>query len=567
MKKTFPFLLAVLFSTSAFSQWTSGGTLLSNGADTHHRPMVAAIPDGSAYFTWMGTSTTPVNSIYLAGIDYNGFMFPGWPGGGTVISQAGDFYAPVVIASEDSCAIVAWYGYQTGLNHSHIFVQKFSKQGSPLWNSGNPVKVSGGSVHHHKYPIIVTDRSRGVYLTWMRYDSVVSSTSPDVFLQHIDSSGNVAAGWSITGTPVANTAGVREYYPRLALSPDGNSIYIQYSEGLVGSTSLKLKRINTNNGSIDGAWPAAGLVLSPGPYVYPGIINDQFIYCDDQNNAISFWIEARNSGNGEIYMQRTNPAGSIMLLNHGKCIGANTTEGTSYLEIAQDEDANFLITFNDYSVSYDVDAIKMAPDGNAIWQNLTVTTNNHSAYPKPVSDGNGGMYIFYKYVSGSPYHLYALALDSLGNAYTGWTVPGTDFGGVDTYDAYNPNYDFDVTATRSHRAIAAWDRPDGGPDNIYTCNLLPDGSDCNVPMPFVPPFSSDLNGVFPNPFTDELYIKNVTGEIQSAGLFDACGRLLIQKEINHTGLTTVSTGGLSGGLYFYILENKNGSLQTGLVVK
>jgi hypothetical protein len=554
MKKTVLFFFVFACSIlSIQAQWTGGGTLISSSAENNQRTFVSAIPGGGAYTTWVSTSAAPVNTIYLTGTNDNGVVLPGMLTGGNIISQTGDFYAPIVITSEDSMAIVAWYGYPNGMSKSHIYVQKFSQAGVPQWNGGAPIQVSQGSVDNYKYPIIAADKHFGVYLTWIRYDSVITASSPDVYLQHIDSSGNVAAGWNTSGTAIANTTSVREYYPRLALTPDETGIYIMYPEGLVGNTSAKLKLINTSDGSLASGWSSTGLVLTPGPYVYPGIYNDMYLFCDDINNAVCFWVEARSSANGEIYMQRVTTTGTKLMGTNGTCVGANTADGTSYLEIVKNEEGNFLMAYNDYASWYDVDAKKIAPDGTTIWQNLTTTTNAASAYPKPVSDGHKGMFIFYKNTTSNK--LYALALDSLGIAYSGWTVPGTDFGNIGNYSGFNPNYDFDAVASNTGEAIVSWNKVSGSYYQVYSCNLLSDGSNCTPPTSINSVYESQDIYVWPNPAENIINIDLT--ENSTLFLYNTLGELVSSMQATQ-GNNVINIADFPAGIYILCVNNSKG---------
>lgn len=568
MKTFYSVFIFFLNISISCAQWNSGGTQCSSGTDFHHRLITSDVPGGSAYITWMATDTSSVNTVYITALDQNGNFISGWQAAGTIASQAGDHYAPMVITTGDGGAIVAWYGYPSGQNRSDIFTQKYSQNATPLWNSGNPIQISSDPLYNHKYPILASDKHNGVYVIWMRYDSVVSASSPDIFIQHIDSMGNTALGWNAGGTAVAVTPSSREYYPRLALSPDQSAVYILYSEGLVGSSSVKMKKIITSNGTVDISWPAAGLVLSPGPNVYSDIIKEQYIFCDNLNNAIAFWIEARSSANGEIYMQRVSPSGTALLTANGKCVGANTADGTGYLEIVQDNDGNFLMAFNDYSVWYDIDVIKMAPDGNAVWQNLSATTNNASAYPKPVSDGHGGMFIFYMNNATNPYHLYAIALDSTGALYPGWNVPGTDFGTIGNYNAMNPNQDFDAVATNSEQAIVAWDRNTGSNYNVFACNLLGTGDNCTPPNSINELSENVEVNIYPDPVTENSVMEVKTGnQYYSLEIFDATGKLFYFIKKSGNNIIPIYTETLSNGIYFWKITLEDGRTASGKFIK
>jgi len=474
--------LLIIFAACSFGQWASGGTQVSFSADNHHRPFVSSIPGGGNYATWMSTDTTAsqTNSIRLNAFSSNGNLLSGWTSGGNIISTTGDFYAPQLITSEDSSVIVAWYGYPNSSSYTEVYVQKYSKAGVALWNGGTPVQVTQDTDYVYEYPIIITDKSNGVFIVYERFDSVIDPSSTDIFLQHIDSTGNVASGWSPASAPVAVTPNVREYYPQLALTPDLSSVFVVYGEGLVGSTALIMNKFNASNGALASGWVTGGLTISPGPDVYPDINHDLKLYTDNANNAVVFWIEARLTGNGEVYMQQVSPSGNTLLTTDGNFVAGDVASGNGidYLEVTQDIDKNFLVTFNNLINFNDVSAMRIEPNGNILFDDTLVTTGGYSAYPLAVSDGKRGMYIFYENTD-NPQKLYVIGLDSMGEQYAHWALPGSSFGDISTYDGFEPNYDFNAASTDSSRAVVSWTRVlPSGLFGLFTCNLLNDGSVC-----------------------------------------------------------------------------------------
>jgi hypothetical protein len=470
------------FACPSFGQWTSGGTQVSFSGENHHRPFVSAIAGGGYYATWVSTDTTvnQFSAIRLNAFNAAGSLLPGWTSGGNVISRSGDFYAPQLIASEDSSVIVAWYGYPDSSSYTEIYVQKYSVGGVPLWNGGIPVQVTRDTNHIFEYPLIVSDKAKGVFIVYERFGNVSDPSSTDIFLQHIDNTGSVAAGWNAASAPVAVTPNVREYYPQVALTPDLSSVYVVYGEGLVGSTSLMLNKFNSSNGGLASGWPSGGITISPGPNVYPDINHDLKLYTDGANNAVVFWIEAVLTANGEIYMQQVDPSGNFLLGANGIFLAGDvaSTNGVDYLEVTQDADQNFLLAFNNLINFNDVSAMRVQPDGIILWNDTLVTTGGYSAYPLPISDGKRGMYLFYENTN-TPQTLYAIGLDSLGNKYANWSLPGSSFGRVSTYDGFEPNYDFNAASTDSSKAVVSWTRVlPSGLFALFTCNLLPDGSVC-----------------------------------------------------------------------------------------
>ncbi len=487
--------------------------------------------------------------------------------GGITVSNKGDHYAPQLVTSEDEGVIVTWFGWDSTSNYSQIYIQKYSNKGVALWNSGKPVQVSPGKGYDCQYPMIVNDKHNGAYLTWMRYDTNLSASSPDIFLQHIDSTGKVATGWNAIPATVSAIPGLREYYPHLALSPDGKSVYVGYGVGLVGSTALVLKRFHAYNGAqvINAGWRTGGDTISPGGQVYPDVNHDLWVYTDNSNNVVLTWIEARITGNGEVYMQQMDSNGNVFLGFIGTYIAGNTVSGNGvdYLQEVKDADGNLLLSFNNLDVFNDVEAMKVKPDGTILWQDTNITKNGKSAYPMPVSDGNKGMFIFYVYTS-SPQQLHGIALDSAGKLYPGWTLPGPGFGEVDNQDPFEPNYDINAAMTSKGDAVVAWNKIKGSLFNMYVCNLLSNKSTCtNNPAAIDEVGEGNENVVlYPNPNNGSFQLGIRNGQLgmnANVEVYNMLGEKIFSKQLAiSNGQLTIDLGTKSPGVYMYRMISERG---------
>jgi type IX secretion system substrate protein len=353
---------------------------------------------------------------------------------------------------------------------------------------------------------------KGFYVAWTRFENTITPDSADVFLQHIDSAGNVAIGWNTNGTGVAVTKGVYEYWPKLTMTPDGNSVFVMYASGLIGATSLIINKYNTSNGNLAAGWSTNGVTVSSGPDVYISVNHDMALYSDNSNNALAIWVESVYSGNGEIYMQQISPTGAL-LLNGGneRYLFGDTTggdNGVDYVEVLQEKDKDLLIAYNNLVTFNDVAAMKVKPNGTILWNDSLITKGGNSAYPYPALDGNGGLYLFYVNTAPTPEELYGLGIDSTGKVYKGWSVPGSLFGTEYNYDPYDPNYDQNAVGTNRGEAIVAWNRVVGATFTIFTCNIHSDGSTCSSPNAIdeVKVDNEDII-VYPNPSNGIFQLK------------------------------------------------------------
>ncbi len=540
--------LCFFLNITAHAQWTANGLEISSGSNHHYRPSVSSHPSGGIYICWEEITATNDYAIRIQSLDPDGNISASWPVGGITVTGEGNHYAPVVCTTSDSSVIVAWYGVIPSVSsNEHIWMQKYSQDGLPQWNSGNPVQVSVTDTFHHKYPIIAADDSGGTYVVWTRYSLDLQASSPDLVLQHIIHNGTHDSQWTTCDYLIAGVQGTREYYPRIIVSGDKQKVYILYAQGLIGNTSMRLQKAYTVDGQKDAAWPAEGLILSPGGDVWASLDNEQYIFIDSSDNVVTFWLESKISANGEIYMQKIDSAGTIQLNSGGLRVGGTITDGTGYVSIVSENDQYYL-AYNNYGNWYDISAKKIDNIGVQLWQNLWVTNDGNSAYPEIVPNGQGGIYVFYKRLSPSPTTLFGVSLDSQGEITNGWTIPGSSFGNIGTYNGMFPHRDFCILAGNQENAFAVWDRLDSGLYKLFACNLFPSGLNCS---PTTQIFESDnipVITVFPNPVDQFLTIDcgNIGKNRINLQIFSVFGQLILEKELenaeNHICLSELSQG-------------------------
>lgn len=557
-------LIVILFPLSISAQWESQGLLISDPINTHYRSKISVLNNNNAFIAW-NEFILDTGSVRVTCIDKNGIIDASWPSGGLQISGEGNYYAPE-ISSFNGSVCISWYGTADSMTNEHIYLQRVSADADILLNAGHPIQISTFDTLHHKYPTIVPDGSGGFFISWTSYDLPINPSSADIYVQHIDSMGQSDPLWPTEGIQVAGKAGIREYWPRIAFSEDQNSLYLLYTEGLIGNSSIKLKKINTLSGTIDSLWPTDGLVLSPGPDVWGDLDKEQYLFIDQEGYICAFWLESRVTDNGEIFLQKIDSTGAIHLSNNGKKIGGAYPEGTGYVDITMLENGNFALSFNNYSVWYDISAISVNSDGLEIWSNLNITNDGNSAYPQICSNGNGGVYIAYKRMDPSPTELFGISLDSTGQLSQGWNAPGSSFGSVGTYSGFFPHRDFNIAFLGGSNALVSWDRFLSGIYSLFACNLTETGINCSATA--IEHFESpEFISIFPNPFADYFIVHNIPDDSNyHIALFDCMGRQILQQDGIHQG-KKINTSSLPEGLYIYVIESKENLIQKGIIVK
>ncbi|MBC8488848.1 MAG: T9SS type A sorting domain-containing protein [Bacteroidetes bacterium] len=81
------------------------------------------------------------------------------------------------------------------------------------------------------------------------------------------------------------------------------------------------------------------------------------------------------------------------------------------------------------------------------------------------------------------------------------------------------------------------------------------------------PFDFDRDVlVFPNPFSTEINIQTVRKNL-TFNIFDVAGKLVLSKEIDQIPNYNLSTGKINPGFYFYTIQYKSRTIQSGKLIK
>ena len=563
---SFFFCLFLFAALSSPAQWAAGGLPLTNAnMDDQLEHRLSPMSNGNFYMSQLGYDA--VGRIILNAFDPSGRQLAGWPAGGITISDpGGDYWKTELITTEDDHAIVVWYGYTTtgtGSDRRHILVQKYDDQGNALWNGGNSIQVSVDSFMHHLNPAIVSDGQNGVVIAWVQADLNFSPSSFDIYVQRIDSSGTVHAGWPGLPVVAASLPSTMEHKIDLALSPDGSSFYMAYVTGSI-NVSLYLMRWDLSDGTVWPGWGQnPGKSISGGPNIFPNAGREPKVFADSLNNAVTFWVEF--AGPGEIMVQKTDPAGNHLFTASGYTFATIPGGDLTYPWFSMDENQRFNVAWRHSSGVDDVIHVnKMDLTGTKLWASDFVTTSNASVYPKVIPDGLGETYLFYKERTGGPDHLHAMRINNAGQASAGWALPGPDFGTIGNPNGTSPHWDFRAIALGNGTAVTVWDRRVNVYYDLYGCNVLPDGSHCVDTVltgldlesegDFDPEQSSSSPlEIWPNPAKDILKLRSLRGSGKVV-LIDAQGRLVHEAEVIGDEILQIPTGDLPAGIYFVLLQ-------------
>jgi hypothetical protein len=213
--------------------------------------------------------------------------------------------------------------------------------------------------------------------------------------------------------------------------------------------------------ALQAIWVEDGILVCSANYdqYYPRIISD------GDCGAIIVWMDGRNVGYTDIYVQRLDGMGNSLWTTDGVAV-CMAAEEQHYPEIDSDGMGGVVIAWQDYrsSIYWDIYAQRVDEYGSVLWTTDGVdvcSAANHQYYPKIISDGTGGAIITWQdYRNGSTYDIYAQRVDAYGTVQ--WTVNG-----VPICTAAGHQVDHQITSDGTGGAIITWaDRRSGNYD-IY----------------------------------------------------------------------------------------------------
>ncbi|MBS4027045.1 MAG: T9SS type A sorting domain-containing protein [Ignavibacteriales bacterium] len=180
---------AYKISSSGNFLWGENGVSLSTSSSTYQpNPKVAQTSDGNYVVTWVFGSTP--NKIAMQKLSRTGFtMWGDDPIYLTGITNENYTY-PSLVSSDSGSVIMYWAGYQGSFispQNYHLYSQKFSPSGNPLWSSNPDTVYKLGRVAGFYTPKIFPDGNNGALYVW--HDDRNSTNLTTGFVQHFSSSG------------------------------------------------------------------------------------------------------------------------------------------------------------------------------------------------------------------------------------------------------------------------------------------------------------------------------------------------------------------------------------------
>ncbi|MFI5204517.1 MAG: T9SS type A sorting domain-containing protein [Flavobacteriales bacterium] len=231
-------------------QWTANGVSVCSAADMQYSP--ALIPDGSggAFISWYDFRSGNDFDVYAQRMNSSGVAQ--WVADGTVICNATNYQeVPALVSDGAGGAIITWRDGRNG-SYFDIYAQRVNSAGTIQWVS-NGVAISNAAFDQLTTSI-ASDGSGGAVITW---EDKRSFTEKDIYAQRINSSGTVQ--WTTDGEVICTAANDQD--DPIIISDGSGNVYITWSDSRSGVSGYDIYVQQVNTAGVM-QWTANGIIIS-----------------------------------------------------------------------------------------------------------------------------------------------------------------------------------------------------------------------------------------------------------------------------------------------------------------
>lgn len=215
--------------------WPSGGVEACAAEDEQVEPRLLAGVSGVS-LAWLDRRSGGIAQVYACRFLPNGQRSPGWPAGGLAVAPSDSAQADLVVSRADVGGFrFAWSedrGQGTGRD---VYAQRMDSTGAVAagWPAAGAVACAAPGA---QYAVSFTpDGAGGAYYAWTDERDTLA-TGRDLFVQRLDASGGVAAGWPANGFALCTDAG-HQGEPMLAGNGRGGAFAVWTDRRNAASTA------------------------------------------------------------------------------------------------------------------------------------------------------------------------------------------------------------------------------------------------------------------------------------------------------------------------------------------
>jgi hypothetical protein len=221
----------------------NGTVVFDSLANSNLAPVIGFNRRNQTIVAWSASDAS--NNKWISFQKFNAAGGPLYLGPKRIRDASGNkkFSRPTIVPASDTAGFVMQYvqevGNFPGITNT-MYAQRFDDFSMPVWNSA--VQVSTYTITFFFFPTSMSDAQGGMWLPF-NGPNPSNPAQTDVYLQHIDSSGNL---WSATGARVSNLPNeLRFYYDGcLTRTASGLMIAIQTKDLSQSSAGVAVQAFN-----------------------------------------------------------------------------------------------------------------------------------------------------------------------------------------------------------------------------------------------------------------------------------------------------------------------------------
>jgi predicted lipoprotein with Yx(FWY)xxD motif len=282
-----------------------------------------------------------------------------------------------------------------------------------LWTKENPENVAlSTAANDQLYPQLIPDGAGGAIVAWADHRNGLTL---DVFAQRVNGSGTVL--WTADGIPISAAAN-NQSVPQLVSDGSGGAI-ITWEDNRTGTYDIYAQRVN-RDGIVQ--WTADGVPISAAANAQ---LSPQLI-SDGSGGAIIVWLDFRNGGTPDLFVQRVNGEGVVQWTVDGVpiSVAANAQQSP---HLIPDDAGGAIIVWQDHrsGTNADIYTQRVNSEGLTQWAADGVaisTATGNQQFPQLVSDGFGGTIVVWQDARNGTNKIFAQRINSDGAGQ--WTADG-----------------------------------------------------------------------------------------------------------------------------------------------
>ncbi|HKA24817.1 MAG TPA: FlgD immunoglobulin-like domain containing protein [Candidatus Eisenbacteria bacterium] len=298
-------------ASPAAADWPPFGRAIETAGDSQVHSAIATDGSDGAIVVWQDPRFEREN-IFVQHVLASGDLDPTWPvdgrsllGDPTALDKAdGGQFFPVIVSDGAHGAIVAWQDLRDSLTDFDVFAQHILASGvvDPAWPAnGTALTRELGNQEELR---IVSDGAGGAIVSWI--DARKGVGDPDVFAQHVLSTGVVDLRWPPDGLGVCLLPG-RQQFQDMTSDGLGGAI-LAWDDNRAGALGFDVFAEHVlSSGADDPAWPANGRAVCT-------VTGDQgrvTITSDGAHGAIVGWSDGRVLGTDHIFAEHVLATGAL----------------------------------------------------------------------------------------------------------------------------------------------------------------------------------------------------------------------------------------------------------------